>query len=196
MQDIQPGYENKISFGGAIKNTTGGISHFIAGLFHLNAKSAAIVGSGVVLGVLSGIPVIGWGYFLFAFVLGAFAVSLYINHAAQPAQYTDGLVIGAITGVFGSFIQLIITLVLAGLYLIYSGLSSAAASRPQNPWMDQSSAFGMLSAFGTFGYMMMASLLLFVPIILLAMLGGLLGVVWFESRVSNSSRVSFQLEQG
>lgn len=190
MQNIQPGYESGISFGGAIKNTTGGIGKFIAGLFKLNAKSAAILGSGVILGILSGIPVIGWGCFLFAFVLGAFAVSLYVNQAAQPAQYSDGLVIGAITGVFGSFVQLLITLVLAVLYLMVSGFSAAAQPKPQNPWLAQNSGLQMLSAFGTFGLMMMSSLLLFVPIILLAMLGGLLGVVWFETRVSDSARVS------
>jgi len=38
--------------------------------------------------------------------------------------------------------------------------------------------------------MMISSLLLFVPIILLAMIGGLLGVVWFETRVSHPHRTS------
>ncbi len=190
MQNDQLTQNHQISLNDAIKNTFGGIGDFFSGLFRLNAKSAAITGSGLMLGVLSGIPIIGWACFLFAFVLGAFAASLYIKRSLQPAQYADGLVIGAITGVLGSFVQLLITLAFAVLYLIYSGLSNAAQPKPQNPWLAPNAGMQLLSAFGTFGLMMMSSLLLFVPIILLAMLGGLLGVVWFETRVSDSARVS------
>lgn len=188
MQDQQLTNDNRIPLNGAISNTIGGIGYFISGLFRLNAKSAAIVSGGLILGVLSGIPVIGWGCFLFAFVLGAFAVSLYVRHSTQPAQYSDGLVVGALTGVFASFIQFLITLVLAVIYLIFKGLSSASQPQPQNPWMTPNSGLAMLSAIGAFGWMIVSSLALFVPIILLAMLGGLLGVVWFETRNASTSQ--------
>lgn len=185
MENNQLVVENNVTLNTAIKNTTSGIGTFIAGLFQLNTKSSAILISGTVLGVLSGIPIIGWGTFLYSVVLGAFTVSLYINHSPKPAQYTDGLVLGAITGLLGSFLQLIIALGMALIYLIYSSISSTVAE-PANPWQVPNQGMQMLSAVGTSGYLIMSSLFLFIPIILLAMLGGLLGVVWFEKRFGNS----------
>jgi hypothetical protein len=184
-------YENRVSLSEAVKDGFGGFGKFIGGLFRLNPKSAAVVSGGLFLGVLTGLPVIGWGGVLWALLFGAFTVFLYIQRAPQPAQYTDGVVLGAIAGTIGSFIQLVISLVLGVLYLIFAGLSSAARPRQPDPWFGPpSQAFEMLSAFGTAGYMIFSSLAFFVPLILLAMLGGLLGVVWFESRVSDAARIS------
>lgn len=183
-------HENRVSLNDAVKNTFGSIGMFISGLFRLNPKSAAIVGSGLFLGVLAGLPVIGWASILWALLFGAFTVFLYIQHSPQPAQYVDGVVLGAIAGTIGSFVQLLISLILGFLYLIFAGLSSAAQPRSSNPWLDPGYGMQTISAFGTAGYMIFSSLVLFIPLIILAILGGLLGVVWFESRVSDSARVS------
>ncbi len=192
MENNQLVYENRVSLNEAIKNTFGGIGEFIGGLFRLNPKSAAVLSGGLILGVLAGIPIIGWGSLLWAVLLGAFTVFLYLRRSPQPAQYTDGVVLGAIAGTIGSFIQLAISLFLSVLYLIYAGLSSAVQPKSSNPyWMESpSQGFGMLSAFGSAAYMITYSLALFIPLIILAILGGLLGVVWFETRVSDSARVS------
>jgi hypothetical protein len=191
MEDNQLIYENRVSLNETIKDTFGGIGGFISGLFRLNPKSAAVVSGGLILGVLAGLPIIGWGSILWAMLLGAFTVFLYIRRSPQPAQYTDGVVLGAIAGTIGSFVQLVISLVLTVLYLIYAGLSNAVQPRRSDPFgMNPGYGLEALSAFGTAGYMIFSSLALFIPLIILAILGGLLGVVWFETRVSDSARSS------
>lgn len=190
MENIEPVYENRVSLNDVVKNTFGGIGEFVSGLFQLNPKSAAVVGSGLFLGVLAALPVIGWLSILWAMLLGAFTVFLYIKRSPQPAQYVEGVVLGAIAGTIGSFVQLLISLILSVLYLMYAGLSNAVQPRQTNPWLDAGYGMQTISAFGTAGYMIFSSLILFIPLIILAILGGLLGVVWFESRVSDSARLS------
>jgi hypothetical protein len=190
MENNQLIYENRVSLNEAIKDSLGGIGKFIGGLFRLNPKSAAVVSGGLILGVLAGLPVIGWAGILWAVLLGAFTAFLYIQRSPQPAQYTDGVVLGAIAGTIGSFVQLVISLFLSVLYLIYAGLSNAVQPRRSDPWLGASQGFEAISALGTAGYMIFTSLALFIPLIILAILGGLLGVVWFETRVSDSARVS------
>jgi hypothetical protein len=189
MENSQLIHENRVALNDAMKDAFSGIGKFISGLFRLNPKSAAVLGGGLILGVLAGLPVVGWANILWAILFGAFTVFLYIQRSPQPAQYTDGLVLGAIAGTIGSFVQLAISLALSVLYLIYAGLSNAAQPRRQNPFGFPDQDFGMFAAFGTAGYMIFSSLVFFIPIILLAMLGGLL-VVWFESHISHSARVS------
>ncbi len=190
MENIQSIHENRVSLNDAVKNTLGGIGAFVSGLFQLNPKSAAVLGSGLFLGVLAGLPVIGWAGILWAVLFGAFTVFLYIQRSPQPAQYVDGVVLGAIAGTIGSFVQLVISLILSVLYLMYAGLSNAVQPQRSDPWMNPGYGMETLSAFGMAGYMIFSSLVMFVPLIILAILGGLLGVVWFESRVSDSARVS------
>jgi len=191
MENYQLIYENRVSLNETLKDTFGGIGGFVGGLFRLNPKSAAVVSGGLILGVLAGLPIIGWGSILWAMLLGAFTVFLYIRRSPQPAQYTDGVVLGAIAGTIGSFVQLVISLVLTVLYLIYAGLSNAVQPRRSDPFgMNPGYGLEALSAFGTAGYMIFSSLALFIPLIILAILGGLLGVVWFETRVSDSARAS------
>ena len=190
MENNQLIYENRVSLSEAVRDTLGCVGKFIGGLFRLNPKSAAVISGGLILGVLAGIPVIGWASILWAVLLGAFTAFLYIQRSPQLAQYTDGVVLGAIAGTIGSFVQLIISLFLSVLYLIYAGLSNAVQPRRADPWLGGSYGLDALSAFGTAGYMIFTSLALFIPLIILAILGGLLGVVWFETRVSDSARVS------
>lgn len=193
MENSQLIYESKITLGGAINTAFGEIGKFLGGLFRLNPKSAAIVSSGLILGVLAGIPIISWGSILWAILLGAYAIYLYIQRSPQPAQYTDGLVLGAIAGTIGSFVQLLISLILSLFYLVYAGMSSSAAyqQRRSDPFgLNPGYGFEAISALGTAGYLVITSVAYFIPLIILAMLGGLLGVVWFESRVSDSARVT------
>lgn len=190
MENNQLIHENRVSLNEAIKDTLGNIGKFIGGLFRLNPKSAAVVSSGLMLGVLAGIPIISWGSILWAVLFGAFTVFLYIQRSPQPAQYVDGVVLGAIAGTIGSFVQLVISLILSVLYLMFAGLSNAVTPTRSDPWMVPSQGLAALSAFGTAAYMIFSSLAFFIPLIILAILGGLLGVVWFESRTSDAARVS------
>lgn len=190
MENIQSIHENKVSLNDAVKDALGSIGKFISGLFQLNPKSAAVVSGGLILGVLAGLPVIGWASILWAVLFGAFTVFLYIQRSPQPAHYVDGVVLGAIAGTIGSFIQLLISLILSVLYLVYAGLSNAVQPRQTNPWFNPGYGMETISALGTAGYMIFSSLVLFIPLIILAILGGLLGVVWFESRISDSARAS------
>lgn len=133
MENIEPVYENRVSLNKAFKRVLGGIGGFVGGLFILNAKSAAVVSGGLIMGVLTGIPVIGWAGILWAMLFGAFTVFLYIRRSAQPAQYVDGVVLGAIAGTIGSFVQLMFSLALGVLYLIFAGFSSAVQPRRADP---------------------------------------------------------------
>jgi hypothetical protein len=72
-------------------------------------KPAAI--GGVLLGLLSVIPIVNWVNFcccLWAIVGGALAAQLYIKNSPTPVSVGEGAMLGAIAGVIGGVISLVV----------------------------------------------------------------------------------------
>jgi hypothetical protein len=153
----------------------------------------ALVG-GVILGLLSAIPVVNFGNAcccLWVLVGGAIAAKMLINRSpVYPVQSGDGAVVGALAGVIGSLVNLVIGVPLGllvgqtAMLSVLEWLKNAAGQDPnaraqidqmmrmyQNrPFAEaivQALLYWLIGAVVTIGF---------------AALGGLIGVLLFEKR--------------
>ena len=128
----------------------------------------ALIG-GVVVGLLSALPILNYCCCIWAIGGGVLATFLYIKSSPVPVRPGDGAMIGALAGVVGAIIYLIIGLPIALLY----------GAQAMEQVLKQSGA--QLPFTGT-AFIVIGGLLGALCLLILAVLGGLIGVPLIEKR--------------
>ncbi|MGI8919457.1 MAG: hypothetical protein ACR2H6_12740 [Pyrinomonadaceae bacterium] len=142
-----------------------------------NKIKPALLGGGA-LGLLlvitvvisSFVPFIGCCNCLWPIAAGVLATMFYVKGSATPATIADGAMVGAIAGVVGGLIYLVIGLPLS--FLINGVTAMDAQVRQMSPDFPIAGA-ALLIVGGLIG---------FVIFVVLATLGGVLGIPIFEKR--------------
>lgn len=142
-----------------------------------NKIKPALLGGGA-LGLLlvitvvigSFVPFIGCCNCLWPIAAGVLATMFYVKESATPATVADGAMVGAMAGVVGGLIYMVIGLPLT--YLIVGVTAMDAQVRQLSP--DFPIAGAVLLIVG--------GLIAFVIFVVLATLGGVLGIPIFEKR--------------
>jgi len=149
-----------------------------------NKLKTAIIAVGVI-GLLSVIPLLGYGFFFWAIAGGILASYLYIKKSPSPVPLTEGLLLGAISGIVASLIYLFVTIPIA-----YFTLSQKQAIKlglfdpPESEW-DRNWP-------GVF----LVSFMIVVVIFIFSSVGGILGIPLFEKRKANSMAPSSSPDAG
>jgi hypothetical protein len=133
-----------------------------------NKLKPALLG-GLIVGVLSAIPLIQYCCCIWSIGGGALAAYLYIKSSPSPVTMGDGAVVGGLAGVVGGFIYLILGLPLA----IFLGMAAMT---------EQLSRSGVELPFSGTLLMVVAGIIGAVILAVLATLGGIIGVAIFEKR--------------
>ena len=142
-----------------------------------NKLKPALLGGGA-LGLLlvitvvigSFVPFVGCCNCLWPIAAGVLATMFYVKESATPATVADGAMVGAIAGVVGGLIYMVVGLPLT--YLIVGVTAMDAQVRQLSP--DFPIAGPVLLIVG--------GLIAFVIFVVLATLGGVLGIPIFEKR--------------
>lgn len=142
-----------------------------------NKIKPALLGGGA-LGLLlvitvvigSFVPFVGCCNCLWPIAAGVLATMFYVKESATPATVADGAMVGAIAGVVGGLIYMVVGLPLT--YLIVGVTAMDAQVRQLSP--DFPIAGALLLVVG--------GLIAFVIFVVLATLGGVLGIPIFEKR--------------
>lgn len=133
-----------------------------------NKLKPALLG-GLIVGLLSAIPFVNYCCCIWAIGGGALAGFLYIKSSPTPVPTGDGAIVGALAGVVGAVLYLIIGLPIA---LLFGAAEMEAQFRRSGIQMPFSGT--LLLVFGA----LIAALCLLV----LATLGGVLSIPIFEKR--------------
>jgi len=133
-----------------------------------NKLKPALLG-GLIVGVLSAIPFVNYCCCIWAIGGGLVAGAIYIKGSPTPVPTGEGAIVGALAGVVGGLIYLIIGLPIALLFGAAQMEEALARSGVQMPFSGT-----VLLIVGT----LIGALCLFV----LATLGGLLAIPIFEKR--------------
>lgn len=127
-----------------------------------NNTKAAVIG-GLVAGVLSGLPIVGNCCFLWAPLGGFLALFMYSKSAPGAIEMGDAAKLGAIAGVIGAVVSLVIGL---PLFLLGVGLSSVSNADLQNSGIST----GFIAASGFVGMIIKAAF-----VVGFAVLGAVIG---------------------
>jgi hypothetical protein len=138
-----------------------------------NKVKPALLG-GLIVGLLSAIPLVQYCCCIWAVGGGLLASVLYIKGSQIPVSVGDGAIVGGLAGVFGAIIYLII-----GLPITFFVMGTGALEEQLSRSGLQVPVAGGLLILGGF---VIGSLCLIV----LAVLGGLLAVPIFEKRKGQS----------
>ncbi len=133
-----------------------------------NKLKPALLG-GLVVGLLSAIPFINYCCCIWGIGGGVLAAYLYIKSSPIPVSTGDGAMVGALAGVVGGIIYLVIGLPIAILF----GMAAM---------QEQLSRSGVQLPFSGVLLMIVSGLAAAVFLIVLATLGGIIGVAIFEKR--------------
>jgi len=133
-----------------------------------NKLKPALLG-GLVVGLLSAIPFINYCCCIWAIGGGLLAGFLYIKNSPTPVPTGDGAIVGALAGVVGGLIYLVIGLPLA---LVFGAAEMEAQFRRSGIQMPFS---------GTL-LLVIGALIAALGLLVLATLGGLLSIPIFEKR--------------
>ena len=133
-----------------------------------NKLKPALLG-GLIVGVLSAIPFINYCCCIWAIGGGVLAGFLYIKESSTPVSVGDGAIVGALAGVVGGILYLIIGLPIALLF----GMAAM---------QDQLTRSGVDLPVSGFLLMVVSGILCAIFLAVLATLGGLLAVPIFEKR--------------
>jgi hypothetical protein len=139
----------------------------------MNNKLVAALLGGLIVGVLSGIfsliPLVSLCCCLWAIVGGAVAGMIYIKKSPERVSVGDGAMVGALSGVFGGLIYLLINLPVSFIF-------GAGAIE------EQFRRSGMKVPFSGAILILLGGLLAAIFLIILATVGGILSVPIFEKR--------------
>jgi hypothetical protein len=138
-----------------------------------NKLKPALLG-GLIVGVLSAIPFINYCCCIWSIGGGALAAFVYIKSSSIPVKMGDGAIVGALTGVFGGIIYLILGLPIA----IFFGMAAMTDSLNRSGVQLPISGVLLMIVAGIAGAIFLA---------LLATLGGVIGVAIFEKRKGDGS---------
>lgn len=133
-----------------------------------NKLKPALLG-GLIVGLLSAIPFINYCCCIWAIGGGALAGFLYIKSSPTPVPTGDGAIVGALAGVFGGLIYIVIGLPIAFL------VGTAAME-------EQLARSGVQMPFSGAVLLVVGALIGALCLLLLATLGGLLSIPIFEKR--------------
>lgn len=133
-----------------------------------NKLKPALLG-GLIVGLLSAIPLINYCCCIWAIGGGVVAGLLYIRGSATPVPTGDGAVVGALAGVVGALIYLIIGLPIA----FFFGAAEMEAQLGRS---------GVQLPFSGTVLLVVAAFVGAICLLVLATLGGLLAVPLFEKR--------------
>ncbi|MCA1594753.1 MAG: hypothetical protein LC754_19420 [Acidobacteria bacterium] len=129
----------------------------------MNDRTKAALIGGLIAGVLSGLPVISGCCFLWAIAGGFVTVWMYMKNAPTPMALGDAAKLGAMAGVIGAVISIIL-----GVPFMMLGIGSAALN---NPDMERAGiGAGVLAVGGIFGLILRAAC-----VIGFAAVGGIIG---------------------
>ena len=134
----------------------------------MNKLKPALLG-GLIVGLLSAIPVLNYCCCIWGIGGGALAGFLYIKGSPTPVRPGDGAMIGALAGLIGALIYLIIGVPIAYFFSAAALEDALARSGVQVP------VTGLL-------LFILSGLLAGVILLVLSVIGGLLAVPIFEKR--------------
>jgi len=138
-----------------------------------NKLKPALLG-GLIVGVLSAIPIINYCCCIWSIGGGALAAYLYIKSSPTPVTMGDGAMVGGLAGVVGGIIYLIIGLPIA----IFFGMAAMT---------QQLTRSGVELPFSGTLLMVVAGIIGAIILVVLATLGGIIGVAIFEKRKGNAA---------
>jgi hypothetical protein len=138
-----------------------------------NKLKPALLG-GLIVGILSAIPLVQYCCCIWAIGGGVLAAFLYVKSSSVPVRTGDGAVVGGLAGVVGGIIYLIIGLPFA----IFFGMAAME---------DQLTRSGVQLPFSGMILVIVAMFVGAIFLALLATLGGVIGVAIFEKRKGNGS---------
>ena len=150
----------------------------------MNDKLKPAIIGGVVIGLLSIIPIVSLGNVcccLWAILGGLLATYLYVKNSAVPAKPGDGAILGAIAGAVGGVIIVVlgipIGIVAGGITreLFIKLMESVDPSQAESIRMQMMAGESIVRA-------IVNGIILAVLVIIFSTLGGLLGVPLFEKR--------------
>lgn len=133
-----------------------------------NKLKPALLG-GLVVGLLSAIPFINYCCCIWSIGGGALAAYLYIKSSPLPVRTGDGAIVGGLAGVVGGIIYLVIGLPIAILFGMAAMTEQLARSGVELPFS------GVL-------LMIVSGIVGAIFLVVLATLGGIIGVAIFEKR--------------
>jgi hypothetical protein len=146
-----------------------------------NKVKPALIG-GVLLGLLSVIPVANTCCCLWAILGGMIASYLYVKNSATPATPGDGAMIGALAGAFGAVIVLVLGIPIS--YATGPTLRNWLLSMMENMDPRQAEMFRQqLEMSGdSIVPVIINALILAVLLFIFSIIGGLIGTALFEKR--------------
>jgi hypothetical protein len=133
-----------------------------------NKLKPALLG-GLIVGFLSAIPFINYCCCIWGIGGGALAAYLYIKSSPVPVSMGDGAMVGGLAGVVGGIIYLVIGLPIAILF----GMAAMT---------EQLSRSGVELPFSGVLLMIVSGIIGAIFLVVLAVLGGVIGVAIFEKR--------------
>jgi hypothetical protein len=142
----------------------------------MSGKTKGIILGGLAIGIISAIPFIGWGWFIWAILGGMLAAFLNIQSSPERVEITDGLLVGTLAGVLGGIINIIgyfIFLVVWNVIYVLFMTSSGGDPVQMILSMIIGASVGIVW-----------NLVLIIPIIIFGLLGGLAGTALFEKRTA------------
>jgi hypothetical protein len=148
----------------------------------MNDKLKPAIIGGVILGVLSAIPAINACCCIWALVGGIIAANMYIKGSPNPVTPADGAVVGAIAGVVGAVLIVVVGI---PLQLIFgAAMMSMMGGVLQNADPGQAAQIqeAMAASGVGIGRAILNALMYSVTAIIFSAVGGLLGVALFEKR--------------
>jgi hypothetical protein len=150
----------------------------------MNDKLKPGIMGGVVIGLLSIIPIVNLGNFcccLWAIGGGVLATYLYVKNSPVPAKPGDGAILGAIAGAVGALIVIVLGIPIS---IVAGSITRELIIRIMesiNP--DQAEMFRIQMAAGiSIVTAIRDGIILAVCVVIFSTLGGLLGVPIFEKR--------------
>ena len=138
-----------------------------------NKLKPALLG-GLIVGVLSAIPFSNYCCCIWSIGGGVLAAFLYIKSSPTPVTMGDGAMVGGLAGVVGGIIYLIIGLPIA----IFFGMAAMT---------EQLTRSGVELPFSGTLLMVVAGIIGAIILVVLATLGGIIGVAIFEKRKGNAA---------
>ncbi len=136
-----------------------------------NKLKPALLG-GLVVGLLSAIPFINYCCCIWGIGGGVLAAYLYVKSSPTPVSMGDGAMVGGLAGVVGGIIYLVIGLPIAILF----GMAAMT---------EQLTRSGVELPFSGVLLMIVAGIVGAIFLVVLATLGGIIGVAIFEKRKGN-----------
>ena len=133
-----------------------------------NKLKPALLG-GLIVGVLSAIPLVQYCCCIWGIGGGVLAAFLYIKSSTVPVKTGDGATVGALSGVIGGIIYLILGLPIA----IFFGMAAME---------EQLARSGVSLPFSGVLLIIVAGIIGAIILAILATLGGVIGVAIFEKR--------------